>query len=56
VLSYELVRKVLRDSQFRMPKGVALAAQGITSGPAPWKPLIGITGPTILPIEFDAGH
>ena len=26
------------------------------TGPAPWKPLIGITGPTTLPIEFDAGH
>jgi len=25
-------------------------------GPAPWKPLVGITGPTTLPIEFDAGH
>ncbi len=24
--------------------------------PAPWKPLVGITGPTSLPIEFDAGH
>ena len=34
VLSYELVRTVLRDPRFRMPKGVALAAQGITSGPA----------------------
>ncbi len=33
VLSYDLVRKVLRDSRFRMPKGIALAAQGITSGP-----------------------
>src|ERR1700735_4902442 len=33
VLSYELVRKVLRDPRFRMPKGVALAMQGITSGP-----------------------
>ena len=33
VLSYELVRKVLRDPRFRMPKGVSLAAQGITSGP-----------------------
>ncbi len=33
VLSYELVRKVLRDKRFRMPKGLALAAQGITSGP-----------------------
>jgi len=26
------------------------------SGPAPWKPLLGITGPTTLPIEFDAGR
>jgi hypothetical protein len=26
------------------------------SGPAPWKPLIGITGPATLPIEFDPGH
>ena len=25
-------------------------------GPAPWKPLLGITGPTTLPIEFDPGH
>jgi cytochrome P450 len=33
VLSYELVRTVLRDPRFRMPKGVALEIQGITSGP-----------------------
>lgn len=26
------------------------------SGPAPWKPLTGISGPIALPIEFDAGH
>jgi cytochrome P450 len=26
------------------------------TGPAPWKAIIGITGPTTLPIEFDAGH
>ena len=32
VLSYELVRTVLRDPRFCMPKGGALAAQGITSG------------------------
>jgi cytochrome P450 len=32
VLSYELVRTVLRDDRFVMPKGLALAAQGITSG------------------------
>ncbi len=33
VLSYELVRTVLRDPRFCMPKGLVLAAQGITSGP-----------------------
>src|ERR1700721_2793659 len=33
VLSYQLVRKVLRDTRFRVPKGIALAAQDITSGP-----------------------
>jgi cytochrome P450 len=32
VLSYGLVRTVLRDPRFRVPKGVVLAAQGITSG------------------------
>ncbi|MDT5065262.1 MAG: hypothetical protein QOK02_1417 [Mycobacterium sp.] len=26
------------------------------TGPAPWKPLTGITGPLTLPIEFDTGH
>jgi len=26
------------------------------TGPAPWKAIIGITGPTTLPIEFGAGH
>ena len=26
------------------------------TGPAPWKSLGGVTGPTALPIEFDAGH
>jgi cytochrome P450 len=32
ILSYELVRAVLRDPRFRMPKGMFLAGQGITSG------------------------
>lgn len=32
VLTYDLVRTVLRDDRFAMPKGVTLAAQGITSG------------------------
>jgi cytochrome P450 len=26
------------------------------SGPAPWKAISGITGPTTLPLEFDPGH
>ena len=33
VLSYELVRTVLRDSRFQVPPGYILAVQGITSGP-----------------------
>jgi cytochrome P450 len=32
ILSHELVHTVLRDPRFRMPKGMFLAAQGITSG------------------------
>jgi cytochrome P450 len=26
------------------------------SGPASWKAITGITGPTTMPIEFDAAH
>jgi cytochrome P450 len=33
VLTYDLVRTVLRDSRFAMPRGISLAVQGITSGP-----------------------
>jgi cytochrome P450 len=33
VLTHELVRSVLRDPRFRVPQGMFLAAQGITSGP-----------------------
>ncbi len=33
VLSYDLVRTVLRDSRFAMPRGIGLVVQGITSGP-----------------------
>lgn len=33
VLTYELVRSVLRDQRFRVPQGMFLASQGITSGP-----------------------
>lgn len=32
VLAYDLVRTVLRDDRFAMPKGLHLAAQGVTSG------------------------
>ena len=32
ILRYELVHTVLRDPRFRMPKGMFLAGQGITSG------------------------
>ncbi|WP_055403123.1 MULTISPECIES: cytochrome P450 [unclassified Mycobacterium] len=33
LLTYELVRTVLRDPRFRVPQGMFLASQGITSGP-----------------------
>ncbi|OBI98645.1 cytochrome P450 [Mycobacterium sp. 1465703.0] len=33
ILRYDLVRTVLRDPRFQMPRGMFLAAQGITSGP-----------------------
>lgn len=33
ILSYQLVRAVLRDERFAPPKGLFLASQGVTSGP-----------------------
>jgi cytochrome P450 len=33
VLGYDLVRTVVRDSRFAMPRGISLVVQGITSGP-----------------------
>jgi cytochrome P450 len=33
VLTYDLVRNLLRDDRFVVPQGLSLAAQGITSGP-----------------------
>ena len=33
VLSYQLVRAVLRDERFQIPPGIVLQAQGVTSGP-----------------------
>jgi hypothetical protein len=26
------------------------------TGPTPWKPITGISGPTALAVDFDAGH
>lgn len=48
ILSYEMSRAVLRDNRFRMPPGITLAAQGITSGPLYDKlvsSLLGLDGP-----------
>ncbi|OBK52410.1 cytochrome P450 [Mycobacterium sp. 1081908.1] len=48
LLTYELVRTVLRDPRFRLPQGMFLASQGITSGPL-WERvatnLISLDGP-----------
>src|ERR1700748_164745 len=48
VLSYNLVRIILRDNRFQVPPGYILAAQGITSGPL-WNKvvtsLLGLEGP-----------
>ncbi len=47
-LTYDLVRAVLRDPRFRVPQGMFLAGQGITSGPL-WERvatnLISLDGP-----------
>ena len=48
LLTYELVRTVLRDPRFRVPQGMFLASQGIASGPL-WERvatnLISLDGP-----------
>jgi cytochrome P450 len=49
VLSYELVRAVLRDSRFRIPPGLNLMVQGITSGPL-WDKIVN----SLLCLEGDA--
>lgn len=49
ILSYEMARDMLRDNRFRLPPGVTLAAQGITSGPLFDKmanSLLGLDGPS----------
>jgi cytochrome P450 len=51
VLSYHLVRSVLRDSRFQIPPGIVLQAQGVTSGPL-WDKVI----TSLLCLEGDAHH
>ncbi len=49
ILSYELVRTVLRDPRFRIPPGMNLAAHGITSGPL-WDKIVN----SLLGLEGEA--
>ncbi|MCV7050193.1 cytochrome P450 [Mycobacterium heidelbergense] len=51
VLSYRLVRSVLRDTRFQIPPGLNLLAQGITSGPL-WDKVVN----SLLCLEGDAHH
>ncbi|OBB94051.1 cytochrome P450 [Mycobacterium sp. 852002-40037_SCH5390672] len=51
VLSYHLVRSVLRDTRFQIPPGINLLAQDITSGPL-WDKVAN----SLLCLEGDAHH
>jgi cytochrome P450 len=51
VLSYRLVRNVLRDNRFQIPPGLALRTQGITSGPL-WDKVVN----SLLCLEGKAHH
>src|SRR5246127_5796795 len=51
VLSYHLVRSVLRDTRFQIPPGLNLLVQGITSGPL-WDKVIS----SLLCLEGDEHH
>jgi cytochrome P450 len=51
VLSYRLVRSVLRDTRFQIPPGINLLSQGITSGPL-WDKVVN----SLLCIEGDTHH
>lgn len=51
ILRYELVRTVLRDPRFRMPKGMFLAGQGITCGPV-WDRVTA----TLISLDGDEHH
>jgi cytochrome P450 len=52
-LGANLVRHELAEALSVMTRRMPNARR---TGPAPWKPLISLSGPTTLPIEFDAGH
>ncbi|AYE93620.1 cytochrome P450 [Mycobacterium paragordonae] len=49
LLTYDLVHTALRDPRFRVPQGIFLAAQGITSGPL-WDRLVA----NIMSLDGDA--
>src|SRR6201985_147983 len=51
VLSYHLVRAVLRDTRYQIPPGISLLAQGVTSGPL-WDKVVN----SLLCLEGDAHH
>jgi cytochrome P450 len=51
VLSYHLVRSVLRDTRFQIPPGLNLLVQGITSGPL-WDKVVN----SLLCLEGGAHH
>ncbi|OBI12738.1 cytochrome P450 [Mycobacterium sp. E2497] len=51
VLSYRLVRAVLRDPRFQIPPGINLLVQGVTSGPL-WDKVVN----SLLCLEGDAHH
>jgi cytochrome P450 len=51
VLSYHMVRSVLRDTRFQIPPGINLQAQGVTSGPL-WDKVVN----SLLCLEGDEHH
>src|SRR3984885_674572 len=51
VLSYHLVRSVLRDPRFQIPPGINMLVQGITSGPL-WDKVVN----SLLCLEGDTHH
>jgi cytochrome P450 len=52
-LGANLARRELAEALAVMTRRMPHARR---TGPAPWKPLSGMSGPTTLPVEFDPGH